>query len=350
MKNIAILVNTLKTGGAEKQSIILLNVLMKHYNTTLIVFHGDLIDDKIFNLISNDKHTVIKLTGNIFSKLYSLLRTLKENQIGYLFSYLTKQNLLAGFLGRLVGVEFVYGGIRSTKFPIWKLYIEKFVMNFLTDKTIFNSYSGENLFSPNKAEKSIVIPNCVPLISDGKCRLYREKMKIISVGRFDKSKDYRTAILAANSLKQLTNNFVLQIVGYGNLEDEIRRWISEFDLNDFVELNINPGNLPELLDDSDIYLSTSIFEGTSNSIMEAMNASLPIVATSVGDNGRLIQLGKNGYLNEVGDFNGIARNLYCLLENLDLRNDFGLMSNKILRDNYSLDRFREEYTKLIEQP
>lgn len=51
-----------------------------------------------------------------------------------------------------------------------------------------------------------------------------------------------------------------------------------------------------MLDKADIYLSTSLFEGTSNSIMEAMNADLPIVATNVGDNGLLVKNEINGFL------------------------------------------------------
>lgn len=73
------------------------------------------------------------------------------------------------------------------------------------------------------------------------------------------------------------------------METQVRKWIRQYVIDDITTIYINPNNIAELLDQADIYISTSLFEGTSNSIMEAMNADLPIVATNVGDNGQLVQ-------------------------------------------------------------
>lgn len=85
-------------------------------------------------------------------------------------------------------------------------------------------------------------------------------------------------------------------MGYGSLEAQIREWIKQYGIDDITTVYINPNNIAELLDQANIYISTSLFEGTSNSIMEAMNADLPIVATNVGDNGQLVQNRENGFL------------------------------------------------------
>ena len=118
-------------------------------------------------------------------------------------------------------------------------------------------------------------------------------------------------------------------------------------LESTCKIFINPDNIPELLDAADIYLSTSLIEGTSNSIMEAMNASLPIVATNVGDNPYLVEEGRNGFLLAPGDVTGLAHKMEELTKNALLRLQFGKESLNILRYNYSAEAFRNNYLKII---
>ena len=100
---------------------------------------------------------------------------------------------------------------------------------------------------------------------------------------------------------------------------------------------------------SDIYLSTSLFEGTSNSIMEAMNWSLPVVATKVGDNDILVRNGESGFLHPIGDVEGMAVSLNTLIGDISLRNKMGANGNQILRNQYSIELFEKRYIDLIEE-
>jgi glycosyltransferase involved in cell wall biosynthesis len=111
---------------------------------------------------------------------------------------------------------------------------------------------------------------------------------------------------------------------------------------------LNPKNVQEILRSSDIYLSSSIFEGTSNSIMEAMNWSIPVVATNVGDNEYLVVNGCNGYLRPIGDAEGLAKSLACLIESIDKRNEMGQNGNSLLKDNFSEELFEQRYIGIIE--
>ena len=97
---------------------------------------------------------------------------------------------------------------------------------------------------------------------------------------------------------------------------------------------------------SDIYLSTSLFEGTSNSIMEGLNANLPIVATNVGDNNHLVYNEVNGYLVGVKDVDALTDKFQILLMDNSLRQKMGKESKKILEHNYSINIFRSKYRDL----
>ena len=215
--------------------------------------------------------------------------------------------------------------------------------------TIYNCYSGAEYFGKLgfSVDKNIVIPNCFPEISAPLLREDIDIKKIITVGRFDPQKDYETLIRSVARLNR--SDFQLYIVGYGELEDQVRMWVSQYGLDEKTVTYIKPDNVAELERNADIYISTSLFEGTSNSIMEALNWSLPIVATNVGDNNYLVKDGENGFLHPVGDVDGISVSLSRLLDSVDLRNTMGVSGNQILRENYSVEVFEKRYVELIEK-
>ena len=348
MKKVLLLVSTIDSGGAEKQAVLLATQLSKYTEVDLIVLYGNYSEYKHnVDLLLRSTVRVHKLSGNMFSKMRCIMRIIKESQVDVLFNYLTMPDVVGSFVGWLSGIK-VYNGIRNSRLPKSKIWLEKVAHNLWATGTIYNCYSGAKYFEGkgfNKG-KNIVIPNCFPNIERPIQRQPKQLKTILTVGRFDAAKDYETIIKSISMLQR--NDYRLCIVGYGALEEQIRSWIKEYGIEDRTDIHIKPGNVSELERNADIYISTSLFEGTSNSFMEALNWSLPVVATDVGDNNHLIIDGENGYLHPVGDVSGIAASLNRLLDSADLRNKMGTKGNLHLKGNYSMEIFEKRYLELIE--
>jgi glycosyltransferase involved in cell wall biosynthesis len=231
-----------------------------------------------------------------------------------------------------------------------KLFFERLCHNFISSGTIFNCYSGAEYFKQNNfnSDKCIVVHNCFPNIAEPITRNNEDVVTIITIGRFVEQKDYKTSIKAISLLKKKSFSFRYIIIGYGELYNDINKWISDYALQDDVSVLLNPKNVQEILRTSDIYLSSSIFEGTSNSIMEAMNWSIPVVATNVGDNEYLVENGYNGFLRPIGDAEGLANSLACLIESNEKRNEMGQNGNRLLKDFFSEELFEQRYIEIIE--
>jgi glycosyltransferase involved in cell wall biosynthesis len=346
--NILIFINTLQNGGAEKQSVILYNTLKEVSNSYFVIFDENKKEDRLIELLGGLNYNIYFLKGNIFCKIKSLYFIFKHRQITHLFTYLTKPNFIGSIVAKFAGVKYTYGGIRTSKLPCWKIVLEKVASRFFCAGTIFNNYVGEAKFKKMGFRNTIVIPNCFYSIDKPTIRQEGNIVRIITVGRFVAEKDYETALRAIKELFVQGNiSFKFQIIGYGKLEQQIRKLIQDFSMEQYVEIIINPNNIPELLKNADIYLSTSLFEGTSNSIMEAMNASLPIVATDVGDNNKLVFHSENGYLHNTKDHQAISDSLKTLLYSYDLRIKMGVKSNELLNKHYSFTNFKEQYVQLI---
>lgn len=349
MKKVSILVSTIDSGGAEKQAVLLATQLSKRTDVNLIVLYGEHTEYKRnVDLLAESNVKVHKLYGNMFLKMGYVRSILKDTKTDVLLNYLTMPDFIGSLTGRSCGIR-VYNGIRNSRLPKSKMLMEKLVHNLCATGTIYNCYSGAEYFENLgfRKSKNIVIPNSFPDIAEPIVRPEHDVKTIITVGRFDSQKDYKTLIESVSRL--VRKDYRLCIVGYGLLEEQIRDWVKEYGIENNTDIHIKPNNVPELERGADIYVSTSLFEGTSNSIMEALNWSLPVVATNVGDNDHLVIDGENGYLHPIGDVDGIAVSISRLLNSSDLRNKMGQKSNQILRENYSMEIFEKRYMDLIEE-
>lgn len=347
-RKIAIFVKNLTTGGAEKQAVLLAKALTDTYEIHFVIFNGLKVHGKYLDLLREDVRIKIKwFTGTHIRRFCLLKQYLKAERIELIFSYLTAANLYACLAGRMLNIK-VCIGLRNTRLSMGRMFVDRWLTNHWTELAIVNSYSGYEYFvrCGFKKDKITVIPNCYESVGTCKEKKYRNEVKIVTVARFIRQKDYKTAIRAVGLVRQVYHNIRYSIAGYGKQEKCIRKWIQKYGIQNITDISINPQNVSELLNSSDIYLSTSLFEGTSNAIMEGMGAYLPIVCTNVGDNCRLVNA-SNGFLAKVRDVETLAASLTKLASNTELREKMGKKSKQILDSNYSKHVFLENYEKVL---
>ncbi len=352
---VVLICKTFLKGGAEKQALTLAGLLAeRNVNVCLINWHGNRIDPANLNIIKSNSYKYFPLRGTFFGKLNMFLKILREEKINIVVSYLTLANFVSGltrlFYKNLVSI----GGIRNEKLPYHKFLIERYIHNHLNDVTVFNNFSARDKFVRRgfMPDKICVIQNAIEIrkkLEDAKSD--NGEIKIVTVGRFVRQKDYTTAL---NSFRKLIDRndkrkFKYYIVGYGPLERKVRSLARSLKIEDRISLLINPPEVVEILKKSDIFLSTSLFEGVSNSIMEAMASGLPVVATNVGDNNYLVRDGYNGYLVPVKDVNSIAERLDYLALSEDARKQFGKNSLNLIESSFSGGKLVENYLNLFQK-
>ncbi len=356
MPGILILCKTLLKGGAEKQALILARSLQeKNLNVCIVNWYKDKIDPENMKYIQDHAIRYFSLGGGLLSRLISLRKILKKEKTGFIVSYLTLANIVAGMSKLTCRNLKTIGGIRNEKLPFYKFVIERFIHNHVNDITVFNNYSGSEKFRKRgfNPDKIHVIQNAIELENrpvEGE-KPAGDEIRIVTVGRFVKQKDYPTALKSFRLLKELckTARFRYIIIGYGPLEKEIRSIAHDLEITGDIQIMINPPDIPGILRNSDIFLSTSLFEGVSNAIMEAMVVGLPIVATEVGDNKQLIRNSYNGYLVPCKNTGLVVQKLGYLCESEEKRHTFGRNSRLILERDFSMSKLVDNYISLFER-
>ena len=208
-------------------------------------------------------------------------------------------------------------------------------------------------------KKLDVIPNPVPSqpeaskqqIQDFRLKYLpkNEGCLLISVGRLIPEKGYPDLIDALKIVVEKKRRTVkLLIVGKGYLMDELKYHVSELGMNSCVHFLGERDDVPLLLAASDIYVSSSHYEGQSLAVLEAMANGLPVIATDVGDNRRIIA--ENcGVVLPAGEPELIAREIIHLIENPRERKRFGMNAQKCVRENYSVGKWVERLIDLYSE-
>ncbi|MCC7290832.1 MAG: glycosyltransferase [Phycisphaerales bacterium] len=116
-----------------------------------------------------------------------------------------------------------------------------------------------------------------------------EHFVFICVASLTEVKDHRSLLEAFGRTLARDPHARLLLVGDGPLREPIERCIRDNGWQRHVVLTGQREDVPALLGGSDAYVCSSRSEGMSHAVLEAMAAGLPIVATRVGDNPRLLQ-------------------------------------------------------------
>jgi glycosyltransferase involved in cell wall biosynthesis len=108
-----------------------------------------------------------------------------------------------------------------------------------------------------------------------------DAIRLITVGRLSITKRVDILIDAVKILVEQGKNVKLLIVGGGSLKNSIKKLAAQKNLADFIEFKgiVDSEQMPQLYQNSDLYVSATMQEGMSNAMLEAMACGLPIITT-----------------------------------------------------------------------
>lgn len=185
-------------------------------------------------------------------------------------------------------------------------------------------------------EKLFTIPNGVPWrdsIDHAQPSLIKG-LHLVNIGRICAQKDQLGLV---EMMPLLPDSVTLSLVGDGPDRTRLQQQISRYGLCDRIAVEAEIPEPDEHLDRADIYVSWSQWEGLSLSLIEALRAGLPVVATNVGGNREIVNPGENGYLVAHGDREGFVSAISKLAKDPDTRARFGAASRRRFEDFFRIE-------------
>lgn len=176
----------------------------------------------------------------------------------------------------------------------------------------------------------------------------KNSVVIGTTGRLAKLKDVQSIILAISILRlsDHSRDYYLEIAGEGEEKAELQKLVGSLHLQKYVRFHGFIQNIPEFLNKIDIFVSASLREGLSVSILEAMAAGKPIVATNIQPNAELIESEETGLTIPVNSPERIAEAFKRFIENPDLARSCGINAQKKVLERFTLDRMFKKTLEL----
>jgi glycosyltransferase involved in cell wall biosynthesis len=159
---------------------------------------------------------------------------------------------------------------------------------------------------------------------------------IVMVARFTSQKDHATLLQALSGLLRL--EWTLLLVGTGELEPRVIAQVAALGLMDRVRTLPAETNVAHLLMEAQIYVLSTHFEALPISILEAMRAGLPVVATNVGGIPESVREGETGLLTPHRDVDALRDALARLIADPALRLELGTAGHQLWSAHFTATR------------
>jgi L-malate glycosyltransferase len=169
---------------------------------------------------------------------------------------------------------------------------------------------------------------------------------VLLVARLDYLKDHATAVRTLQRVVERRPEVRLVLVGEGPEKAAIERLVAQLNLGPSVRFLGLRKDVARLLRATDLFLLTSISEGIPLTVLEAMAAGLPVLATQVGGLAEIVEDGQTGRLAPSGDDVALADRLLQLAENPDLRHQMGRRGQERARALFSESMMHARYLEL----
>ena len=164
--------------------------------------------------------------------------------------------------------------------------------------------------------------------------------RIVSVARLEAPKDPVTLLRALETIR--SQPWELDLVGDGPLEPELRRLAASLGIANRVRFLGYVRDPAEVLARAQLFVLSSLSEGFPRSVIEAMRAGLPVVASAVGGIPEAVRDGIEGLLVPRGDPSALAAALSGLLADGARRKQMGLHARRTYEERFRFERMADE--------
>jgi glycosyltransferase involved in cell wall biosynthesis len=268
-------------------------------------------------------------------------------------------SIAARFIGRINGAKIIDSlGNPPIMLESWKNKLAKKVSSIFLDGVIFQSNGSMEAYRKHcgnivRRRKEKVIYNCIDIDNIPKYEPYKkDKIRkkyglnkgdiiLCNLGMYNIQKSQEYLIQAMPGILVQHDNVKLLLVGWGERENILRKHILSLGLQEHVVLTGKKEReeVFEILSVTDVYVSSSLWEGLPVAILEAMAFGIPVVATDVIGNSEAVSHNTSGLLVSTQSPADLGQAVLIIINNPELKKSMGEAGQKRAGSLFAPDRF-----------
>ena len=294
--------STLDNGGAENRMM----DVYRHIDSDVITFDFAVLhsgkhffDDEI-KLKGSEKYMLPDPRLGLVKNYRVLVRFFQEHPFQAVHTHVSWYGGIVLMAAKQAGVKIRIAHARDSVIPNRSLK-EKIVCDIgkilialsATQRIAISTEAAENIFGKRAVKKKsyLFVPNAIDqnkyvVLNANERNVLREKLGIpndkkayVTVANLRKQKNHMFLLDIAKSLKEKGDNFILYLIGEGDLRSDIEKKILDLDLTDNVVLMGSRGDVPQILCAFDGMIFPSLFEGLGGVVLESQLVGVPAIVS-----------------------------------------------------------------------
>jgi glycosyltransferase involved in cell wall biosynthesis len=357
------MIETSEPGGAET---VLANIASRLdssvYESEVVMLERDWLDRKLDAL--GVKYRVVPNERSYDPKfLWQMVRLVRREKFNIIHAHEFMMTVYGAVVGRLTGVPMI-GTMHGKNYYPDKTSRRRFLRLALSMSSRLVAVSQDlekfiaRTINVNGHRKLLTLYNGIDVgkyAKGGDCAALRQAFSIptqaaigITVGALFKVKGLTHLLDALADIGVTPETFCMLIVGDGDQADPLKDQARKVGLTEVVRFTGFRDDVPELLSLADFYVCSSLSEGLSLAIMEAMAVGKPVIATNVGGNPELIADGESGFLVPPRDTKALGARIDEFIANRAMIKPMGDRGRTIARERFSLEVMIHNYQNLYQ--
>ncbi len=334
-----------------------------------LIQHSDC-DHRIYNLGQNDslkkrfqKHCeVIEFKGRFHFDprvIFNFPRNISKSDTNILHTHLPYSHIV-GRLGSPFtnGVVATYHNIYSEYFGTKKVKYLHNLTSKIDDKKVacstgvLNSFNGQDGWT--RIANGIDVENFAKRVDSADSSVIHSKYKInkdsyviLNVGRYTPQKNQIELIKSMPKIQKQISNVHLLLVGRGEMKDILKNEIVRIGMEENITVTGYVDDIYKYYSRGDIFILPSLYEGMPITLLEAMSAKLPVIASNISGVNEIITHEKTGLLLKQPNAKSISK------QTLDIHDmdSKALVKNAYdnILENHSIEVAAKKYDELYKE-
>jgi glycosyltransferase involved in cell wall biosynthesis len=347
------IITSLRRGGRERQLATIYKYTDGEKAKTKIVCFNRSDDSYVDEYVM--KNDILYLTKeSLLGRLFELKKIIRTENPDIIWTWGGLEATFGILLSRFTHVKHINGSIRhgivlKNKMQTWRM-----LMLHLSKNIVANSRAG---LKANKIDRGYVMYNGLdeqflnpPELSSAEVRrklgIDDNVITLVSVANLVPYKDYPTVIRALSKIRKSGIRFNYIIIGDGPERPNIESLIKELDLTSEIMIPGKRTDVKDILHSANIFIHSSLGEGCSNAILEAMAAGLPVIASDTGGTAEIVDH-TVGRLFEYRNADQLLTHITELTSSHELRKDLGAAAKDKAKSFFSIERMMEDYYRIL---
>lgn len=175
-------------------------------------------------------------------------------------------------------------------------------------------------------------------------------LRVVTVGSLIWRKGYEYALVAIRHLVDMNVPVQFRIIGDGPERSRVLFTIKDLGIENHVQVlgKRSPEQVREVLHNSDVFVLSSLSEGISNAVLEAMACDLPVVTTDCGGMREAVTDGGEGYIVPVRDPQAMANTLVDLWQSPEKRKQMGHYAREHILSEFDSNNQIKQWVSLYQ--